>query len=86
MREGQPLPYTVKSQRDTAGNKEIANNRELGATIKIIAVRLSWLRMQEGYAQGAGGYGIRPYDNVSCGLSRLVVRCGTPRMSSPTMW
>ena len=28
----------------------------------------------------------RPYDNVSCGLSRFVVRCGTPRMSSPTMW
>ena len=60
MREGQPLPYTVKSQGDTAENKEIANNRELGATIKIIAVRLSWWRMQEGYAQGAGGYGIGP--------------------------
>ena len=26
-----------------------------------------------------------PYDNVSCGLIRFVVRCGTPRMSSPTM-
>ena len=28
----------------------------------------------------------RPYGNVSCGLIRFVVRCGTPRMSSPTMW
>ena len=26
-----------------------------------------------------------PYDNVSCGLIRFVVGCGTPRMSSPTM-